>query len=253
MDAFRRGVHDAVRGATGSRHRPGPHGRGIVDACRGGVSVGVTVRLLIVTLCLAGSTVMIGRASKSDEVPPREQFNKFPETVGDWIGRPDPPLTQHVLDVLGVDDYLSRTYMAKKEAANLYIGYYHSQREGDTIHSPLNCLPGAGWEPIEKTRISLKQPDGRPMEVNQLLIEKGIDHQLVLYWYQSHGRIVASEYWGKAYMVFDALRLNRTDGAMVRVITGVGDNIGEGKPRAASLARSFAETVFPLLNRFLPG
>lgn len=210
-------------------------------------------RLLIVTGLLVGAAAVIGRASQAEAVHTRDSFATFPSTFGDWNGRSDPPFTQHVLDVLGVDDYLSRTYVRpNREAANLYIGFYEKQREGDTIHSPLNCLPGAGWEPIGKTRVALQTPGG-PAEVNELVIEKGIDHQLVLYWYQSHGRVVASEYWGKTYLVLDALRLNRTDGAMVRVITSVGDNVADGRPKASAVARKFAETVFPMLGKYLPG
>ena len=209
-------------------------------------------RLLIVTVLLLGTAVVIGRATQVEAVPPRERFATFPLTFDRWTGRPDTPFTQHVLDVLGVDDYLSRTYLAPDhEAANLYMGFYAKQREGDTIHSPLNCLPGAGWEPIEKTRVALRTPSG-PAEVNQLVIEKGIDHQLVLYWYQSHGRVVASEYWGKTFLVLDALRMNRTDGSMIRVITSVGDSVSEGRAHASSIAREFAETIFPMLGQYLP-
>jgi EpsI family protein len=210
-------------------------------------------RLFIVTAFLVGAAVVIGRASQAEAVPPREHFVTFPMTIGKWNGRPDPPFTQHVLDVLGVDDYVSRTYVntGDRQAANLYMGFYEKQREGDTIHSPLNCLPGAGWEPIDKTRVELKTPNG-PASVNELVIEKGIEHQLVLYWYQSHGRVIASEYWGKTFLVLDALRMNRTDGSMIRVITSVGDNVREGRARASAVAREFAETIFPLLGTYLP-
>ncbi len=208
-------------------------------------------RLLVVTALLLAATVVIGRASKAETILPRERFGAFPMTIGKWNGRPDAPFPQHVLDVLGVDDYLSRTYFTDRSAANLYMGFYEKQREGDTIHSPLNCLPGAGWEPIDKTRVTIRTPQG-PAVVNALVIEKGIEHQLVLYWYQSHGRVVASEYWGKTYLVLDALRMNRTDGSMIRVITSIGDNPKEGRPRASEMAREFAETVFPLLPTYLP-
>ena len=113
-------------------------------------------------------------------------------------------------------------------AVGLYVGYHDSQRQGDTIHSPLNCLPGAGWQPLEQGRITVSVRDHgtarpAPIEVNRVVIGKGLDRQLVLYWYQSHRRVVASEYWGKVYTVLDAMRYNRTDAAMVRVITPVRD------------------------------
>jgi len=216
------------------------------------VNVNSIARLLIVTALLVAATVVIGRASQTETVLPRARFSAFPMTIGKWNGRPDAAFPQHVLDVLGVDDYLSRTYFASdRAAANLYMGFYEKQREGDTIHSPLNCLPGAGWEPIDKTRVTIRTPQG-PAVVNELVIEKGIEHQLVLYWYQSHGRVVASEYWGKTYLVLDALRMNRTDGSMIRVITSIGDNLKEGRPRASEMAHEFAETVFPMLPPYLP-
>ena len=209
-------------------------------------------RMWVVTILLVGASVVIGRASQTEIAIPRERFSVFPMTISKWSGRPDPPLAQHVLDVLGVDDYLSRTYYAANgEVANLYMGFYQNQREGDTIHSPLNCLPGSGWEPIEKQRVQLRTPNG-PVAVNELVIEKGLDHQLVLYWYQAHGRVVASEYWGKTYLVLDALRLNRTDGSMIRVITGLGDNPKQGRPRATAIAHAFAEMVLPMLSPYVP-
>jgi EpsI family protein len=209
-------------------------------------------RMWVVTIVLVGASVVIGRASQTETTLQRQPFSVFPMTISKWSGRPDPPLTQHVLDVLGADDYLSRTYYsANGEMANLYMGFYKEQREGDTIHSPLNCLPGAGWEPIEKQRVQLRTPNG-PAVVNELVIEKGIEHQVVLYWYQAHGRIVASEYWGKTYLVLDALRLNRTDGSMIRVITNLGDNMKEGRPRASALAHEFAEMVLPMLAPYVP-
>jgi EpsI family protein len=209
-------------------------------------------RMWVVTILLVGASVVIGRASQTEIAIPRERFSVFPMTISKWSGRPDPPLAQHVLDVLGVDDYLSRTYYAANgEVANLYMGFYQNQREGDTIHSPLNCLPGSGWEPIEKQRVQLRTPNG-PVAVNELVIEKGLDHQLVLYWYQAHGRVVASEYWGKTYLVLDALRLNRTDGSMIRVIAGLGDNPTQGRPRATAIAHAFAEMVLPMLGPYVP-
>jgi EpsI family protein len=212
----------------------------------------MVTRVWVVTIFLVGASVVIGRASQTETAISRERFSVFPMTISKWSGRPDPPLTQHVLDVLGVDDYLSRTYYAANgEVANLYMGFYQKQREGDTIHSPLNCLPGAGWAPIEKQRVQLRTPNG-PVMVNELVIEKGIEHQLVLYWYQAHGRVVASEYWGKTYLVLDALRLNRTDGSMIRVITNLGDKPKEGQPRASAIAHEFAETVLPMLGPYLP-
>ena len=155
--------------------------------------------------------------------------------------------------MLGVDDYVNRLYFNSRGAlVSLYAGYYGSQRQGDTIHSPLNCLPGAGWLPARQGRISVGVANGtgetREIEVNRLVVEKGLDRRLVLYWYQSHGRVVASEYWGRAYMVLDAVRLSRTDGALVRIITPVGESEADAERNAVD----FMQSLFPLLDRYLP-
>src|SRR4029077_16516881 len=132
-----------------------------------------------------------------------------------------------------------------------------SQRQGDTMHSPLNCLPGAGWTPVQNDRLALRVPTGsgtmggqaeRPIEINRYVIEKGLDRQVVLYWYQSHGRVVASEYWGKIYMVLDAIRSNRTDGALIRIPAPIVSSEADAEQRAIG----FAQELFPFLGRYLP-
>jgi len=176
--------------------------------------------------------------------------------IGDWRGVQEPPFDANILAVLGVDDYLTRAYFAPdRSGVGLYIGYYGSQRQGDTMHSPLNCMPGAGWEPLSQTMMPLSvaadtSGAASHIVINRYVIQKGLDRQLVLYWYQSHGRVVASEYWGKYYLVRDAMRLNRTDGALVRVIAPiVGD---EGESNAEGTAVRFVKAMFPLLGSYLP-
>ncbi len=92
----------------------------------------------------------------------------------------------------------------------------------------------------------------RSIEVNRVVIQKGLDRSLVLYWYQTHGRVVASEYWGKVYTVLDAIRYNRTDAALVRVIAPVGEGGAEPLLRAQHAAEAFAGDVFTELPKFLP-
>jgi len=157
--------------------------------------------------------------------------------------------------VLGVDDFLVRSYIGpNREAVGLYVGYWQSQRTGSTIHSPQNCLPGAGWEPVEQSIVNFIDPR-RPTQAltaNRYVVQKDLDRMLVLYWYQSHGRIVASEYWSKIYLVTDAVRLDRTDAAIVRLtlpITGPG---AEAVARAESQALAFAGVLLPALEQFLP-
>jgi EpsI family protein len=212
-------------------------------------------RLLVLTVCLVAAKGYLLNAERAEPTPIRQSLTSFPLTLGDWRGRVEPAFPREVLDVLGVDDYTMRRYVRPDGAAvSFYVGYHSSQRQGDTIHSPMNCLPGAGWTPTHQSRVHLFAPNSstRSFEVNRVLIEKGLDRQLVLYWYQSHGRIIASEYWGKFYTVVDAIRLNRTDAALVRVIAPVIAPGQAGVEHAEAQARDFVRTALPLLGRHLP-
>ena len=210
-------------------------------------------RLIVLAVCFSGTALYVTRVMQAEQVPLRTPFAQFPYQLDRWAGREAPKFTDEVMAVLGVDEYVNRIYMAPSEPyTSLYIGYYQSQREGDTIHSPLNCLPGAGWQPVVQGRIPIAVA-GRPepIVVNRFVIQKGLDRQLVLYWYQSHGRVVASEYWSKVYMVYDAFRLNRSDAAMIRVISPI---IGQEQDFAAAERRAvaFVQSLFPRLGAYLP-
>jgi EpsI family protein len=209
--------------------------------------------------CFVTASAVITRSAHSEATPIRAPLAQFPMRLDDWRGVQEPPYDRQVLNVLGVDDYLTRTYFRSSQAGvGLYIGYYQSQRQGDTIHSPLNCLPGSGWEPLSKSTLpilvpnALADPSPRQIRVNRYLVQKGLDRQLVLYWYQSHGRIVASEYASRLYLIGDAVRLNRTDGALVRVITPAGPDVEDAEGRAERTAVQFVKALFPRLAEYLP-
>jgi EpsI family protein len=214
------------------------------------------IRYLIVLASLVAAAVAVTHADRYEEPHSRVAFTQFPVQVADWKGSANPPFTPRVLEVLGVDDYLSRTYRAPgRQLVDLYIGYWASQRQGDSIHSPLNCLPGAGWEPVSDSRIEVPgahSPAGGPVLVNRYVVQKGLDRNLVLYWYQSHGRIVASEYWGKIYTVTDAVRLNRTDAAIVRIVAPISEQGAAAEAAAEKTALAFARAVLPQLDGYLP-
>jgi EpsI family protein len=218
----------------------------------------VTRRLLLLAICFIATSLVLARAERQEIPPLRRPLSELPLTLGDWRGRVEPPFEPAIVQVLGVDDYTLRSY--RPEAAGprvgLYIGYHEEQRQGDTIHSPLNCLPGAGWIPIESRRMTLDVPEGaggaRRIEVNRVVIERGLDRNLVFYWYQSHGRVVASEYWGKVYTVVDAIRLNRTDAALVRVTVPFERDAAGAVTAAEGAATDFVRTIFPALNDHLP-
>jgi EpsI family protein len=212
-------------------------------------------RIGIVGVLLLVSAGVIAKASRMEEVPPRESFSRFPLQVDSWRGEDNPPLSDEVLKVLGTDDYLSRFYYTDNSLVGLFVAYYESQRSGDSMHSPLNCLPGAGWQPLDKSYLPIQVADARGVQseitVNRYIIEKGLEQQVVLYWYQSHGRVIANEYRSKIFMVYDAARLNRSDAALVRVTSpklGANGSLQEAEARAVE----FVKQVFPMMERFLP-
>lgn len=205
-------------------------------------------RLVVVALVLFAAAGVLAATDRPDAAVPRDVLPGFPLSIDDWRGMDAAPLDLDTMRVLGVDDYVLRTYVGSPGAVGLYIGYYRSQRQGDTIHSPMNCLPGAGWVPVEAGRITLAAAGGA--EVNRYLIQKGDQRQIALYWYQGRGRTVASEYWSKAFLVWDAARSNRTDGALVRVLAPV--ERGASPAAAEAVARAFATRLFPMLGRYIP-
>ena len=213
-------------------------------------------RVVFLSACLMLGAAYIARASKTEAVPPRASLAEFPLQIGDWRGDRLPDFEPEILGVLGVDEYLNRLYKGANSAmAGLYIGYYQSQRQGDTIHSPMNCLPGSGWEPVSHSYLPISVNAGGAPEtvtVNRYVVQKGLDQQVVLYWYQSHGRVVANEYRSKVLMVYDAVRMNRTDAALVRVISPRLGNGPEAEARAATHAVAFVQAMFPHLDKYLP-
>ena len=215
----------------------------------------VLTRAIVLCCVLGATTVFLANARRTELAVTRTSFETFPMTIGPWKSIVDPPMDADVLKVLGVDDYLSRVYYQPGGAAvGLYMGFYGSQRQGDTIHSPLNCLPGAGWEPVSQGRLHIANADGqgRDITVNRYVVQKGLSRQLVLYWYQGHGRVVASEYTSKLYLIHDAIRLNRTDGSMVRVIAPIKVGATDDGAAAERVAEDFVRTIFPMLPAYLP-
>ena len=208
-------------------------------------------RFLIVALMLAGTAIFLHSRGMDEALPPRQRLDTFPSRVGEWKGR-DLTIAPEIAEVLGRGEFLSRFYRrtASEPYVDLFLAYFPSQRTGDTIHSPQNCLPGAGWSPVEFSRIQLPRPGGGNITVNQYVIAKGMDRQVVIYWYQAHGRIVASEYWAKFYLVADAIRMNRTDGALVRFVTPVDRQ--ESNESSRNRAIEFAGRVLPFLDGYIP-
>ena len=208
-------------------------------------------RFLTVAALLGGTALLLAARNRQEIVPDHPPLKSFPGVFPGWTSR-DVPLSKDVLDVLGPGDFLVRNYRSDAEDANvaLFLAYFPSQRAGDTIHSPQNCLPGAGWAPLRKDRITIDLPGHAPFPANRYLIAKGEERQLVLYWYWAHDRGVASEYRAKFYMIADSIRMHRTDGALIRLSTSVMPN--DGKRSAERMLLAFAENIVPLMNTYVP-
>jgi EpsI family protein len=164
----------------------------------------------------------------------------FPAAIALWHGE-DFPYEPEVVKAIGADDYINREYSGVAPPIELYIGYYKDQRSGDRIHSPKNCLPGSGWEPIYSAELQIGSVEGRPIVVNEYVVEQGKSRDLVLYWYQTRRQIIASEYWAKYWLVVDGLRNRSTDGTMVRIWTTAAD----GEESARARATEFASHIYP--------
>jgi EpsI family protein len=195
---------------------------------------------------LFAATVFLHLLSNGKPVALEKPLRDFPIVVGSWQGQ-DVPVDQSILTTVGVDEYLNRIYKQPASPEGLpiflYIGYYRTQRTGEGIHSPKNCLPGAGWQPENKRVLQLQTAAGGTASVNLYVVQKGLDRAAVIYWYQSHGRIVASEYWAKIYLVVDTIRYHRTDAALVRIVTPIGKDPQTTFERVTAFA---LQTVAPL-------
>jgi len=207
-------------------------------------------RLLAVGVLLVVTAVFLDRHDQPEKNPPSEALATFPYQLGSMSGL-DLPIIPEVREILGPGDFLDRSYAsADGSVVELFIAYFPSQRAGDTIHSPKNCLPGAGWVPLEAGHLTIPGPDHGPITINRYVVAKGERQQLVLYWYQAHNRVTASEYLAKWYLVYDAIKLNRTDGALVRIMTARGAD--EGLAAAQQRAVDFLAQIVPLLDNYIP-
>jgi exosortase D (VPLPA-CTERM-specific) len=210
---------------------------------------GITFKLprafpLVIALVLVGLGVN-WLTHRTEASVPRRSLTQFSDRMGRWtqIGEPikfDPAIET----MLKTTDYTMREYVQDDgRRANIYVGYYGSQRTGATYHSPQNCLPGAGWVMRDPERMTVTLADGTSFEANRYIIENGLYKEVMVYWYQGRGRRTASEYLDKAYTIWDSISRGRTDGALVRVMTTVGGNEEAATLAAAELSSLVAERL----------
>jgi EpsI family protein len=219
-----------------------------------------SIALVVSIVLLASTWGLLASLSHGEPVLAKRPFHQFPLNLRDaWKGS-DLGMDQEILDVLKVSDYMLRMYESTGSTASagkagpgtsalwLYVGYYQSQRTGATYHSPKNCLPGAGWQFAETDIVTVPTPTGQSATINRVVVEKGLEKQVILYWYQDRGRVISSEYWAKAFMIWDALTKNRTDGSLVRLSIPVTTTTDD----ALRVGMTFLQDAWPILNDYLP-
>jgi len=205
-------------------------------------------RFGLVAVPMLATAIGLLAHSSSPTVP---HAGSLPLQIDGWTGI-DIPIDQQTLNILGPGEYLLRDYenASQPESINLYIPFFPTQKAGDTIHSPDHCLPGAGWVPILREVIRLGLPDGSSIPVNRYVVSKAGERQLVLYWFQAHGRVVASEWSAKYYLIADSIYMNRSDGGMVRLMTPM--LAGESADAAQARVMKLGSQLLPLIDNYIP-
>ena len=190
-------------------------------------------------------------AQREEQIPVMAPLSEMPETLPGFYMSKVYDVDQDTRDLLRADDLLSREYISsgRQASVGLFIAYFKTQRYGQSPHSPKNCLPGSGWEPVSAPdRPKIQLTDGSSIQVNRYIVQKGDNRSITLYWYQTHSRVIASEYSAKFWLVADALRYHRSDTSLVRVVVPVGDSLDD----ASQIAIQFVRALFPALKQQLP-
>lgn len=208
------------------------------------------MRVSVSLAVLLGALMVMQLRSSGEAVPIRKPLDSLPASLGEWRGRQGTILSTDILDKLKLRDYVVRDYVdGAGRVLNLYIGYWDTQRNGAVIHSPKNCLPGRGWEPLESSFLTIALPAPHPpITVNRYLIQKDREQQVVLYWYYAQGEAIAGEIPARIAMIRSAFVRNRSDGAILRVISPTYGSAGETSERLVA----YVQALYQVLGHYLP-
>lgn len=210
----------------------------------------VSPQLLIILLLMGATAAGVQSVSNRSRTPLKKPFSDFPEAVGGWTAKRQ-QMEKMYLDALELNDYLLADFRNNRgEVINCYVAFNDYQSKGKASHSPASCLPGSGWELQEPDKISLTDGTGRTVSVNRAMMVMGNERRLTYYWFDQRGRILTDLYQIKLYNFVDSINLNRTDGALVRLITPLGES--ESPATADDRLKEFFKQFNPALNRFLP-
>jgi EpsI family protein len=207
-------------------------------------------KVLAIVLVLQ-SGLFYALAMRPERVPLVGPLSDFPRAFDNWQVYRESQIEPEILDILKADDTLNRLYVnGQGQAAYLFVAFFKTQREGQAPHSPKNCLPGAGFEPIESFPIDITVPGrAEPIHVNRFLTARGEEKSVTLYWYQSRDRVIAGEFAAKFWLIADSIRHHRSDCSLIRVVVPVAN---DDSAAASKTAVEFAQAVFPSLIRQLP-
>jgi EpsI family protein len=207
-------------------------------------------RIIVICVVLVATFGVRTWLSATPKPATHRSFAEFPQQLGDYRLVQSQSIDSDVQAVLKADDYVVRWYQSPTgKLAEVFIAYYAVQKAGESMHSPKNCLPGAGWEPILNDHVTVAGPSG-PVEVNRYVVEKGNSRTLILYWYHSGNRVYASEYWGKAYLIADSARTGQRDGAIARIAVNLpkGASVDAATKDATALAGIVQSEVRPFVG-----
>jgi EpsI family protein len=204
----------------------------------------------VVTLLLLLNATLLYSSLRPEFVPVSRPLAEVPKRLGSWSMLEEGVVEPEIQEVLKADDLLNRIYGNGGSVASLFVAGFKTQRNGKTPHSPKNCLPGSGWTPLNSSEMTIDVGRARPLTVNRYVVTSGERRQLVLYWYQSRDRSVASEYKAKFWVMVDAIRLNRTDTALIRVVVPIVNN---NENAAEKSAVEFVQASFGAVLEHLPG
>ncbi len=206
----------------------------------------------ILTLVLLAQAAVFYGFSRRENLPAHKPLAGFSLPASYWVMRQNVELDKDTLNILKADDILSRVYQDSNTGrlATLFVAYFETQRTGKAPHSPKNCLPGSGWVPSESGMIDIPiAGENKPIRVNRYVVARGQNQSVVLYWYESRNRVIASEYSAKIFTVADAIRYNRSDTALVRVVVPIESSDSRA---ATQTAVSFVQSFFEPLRHYLP-
>ncbi len=206
--------------------------------------------LRILTLVIVVQAVLFYSASHGESTPLPSPLKDFPTAFGPWTMHNEIPLDAETLAILKANDLMSRDYTGPDGGANLFIAYFQTQRQGQSPHSPKNCLPGSGFQVVSDASGRIDVPvAGGSIHINRYVVSRGEDESVVMYWYQSQGRVIADEFAAKFYLIEDSIRHHRSDTSLVRVVVPV---VHMSREKASQTAVEFVQAAYPAVSSWLP-